>query len=115
MKSPVVSRESYEDMKAQRDDWRTRHDALTEKYHALRMEGANIPYPKAERADAPDVVTQAILARSFGNKILRKQYSELVNLRRAEGAPEDAIAAEILKGQSDFDDAVTAIGSVPVE
>ena len=109
-----VSREQFEDMRAQRDDFRQRYDTLLAQYHSLRLEGANLPYPKAEKAEI-DEVTQAIIARSFGSKLLRKQYAQLVTMRRAVGTPEHEIAAEILRGESDADDAMQSLGSVEME
>lgn len=114
MKSPLVSRESFEDMKAQRDAIQLRYDTLLAQYHSLRLEGANLPYPKAERV-AVDVVAQASVARSFGNRGLRKQYADLAAFRRAQGATEESIAAEIMQGDSEADDAIAHLGSVPVE
>ena len=110
MRSPVVSREAFEDMKAQRDDFRTRYDTLLAQYHSLRLEGANLPYPKAEKVEV-DVVAQASIRRSFGSKVLRKQYAELASMRRSQGATEEAIAEEILKGYSESDDAISMLGS----
>lgn len=97
---------------AERDEWRTRHDLLMEKYHALRMEGQNVPLPKATANKELDVVSQAIVKRSFGNKVLRRQYADLVNLRRSQDVSEDDIAAEILRGESDADEAIRTLGSV---
>ena len=114
MKSPVVSREAFDDMKAQRDDYKTRFDTLLAQYHSLRIEGANLPYPKAEKQEV-DVVSQAIIARSFGSKLLRKQYAELVQFRRSQGATEEAIAEEIKRGTSESDDAISNLGSVMPE
>ena len=114
MRSPVVSREAFEDMKAQRDDFRTRYDTLLAQYHSLRLEGANLPYPKAEKVEL-DEVAQAIIARSFGSKLLRKQYAGLVAMRRSVNVPEHEIAAEILRGESSFDEAMENLGQVTVE
>jgi len=56
-----VPREQYDDMVAQRDDWRTRHDALLEKYHALRQ--THQPPSKITRiVPTPDTATQAFQA-----------------------------------------------------
>lgn len=109
-----MSRESYEDMKAQRDAIQARYDTLLAQYHSLRLEGANLPLPKAQRAE-PDPVMQAISARSFGNRRLSKHYAELVMLRRSQGCSESAIAEEILRGESDFDAAIASLGPVPVD
>lgn len=109
MKGPFVGRESFEDMKAQRDAIQVRYDTLLAQYHSLRLEGANLPYPKAERSAPIDLVAQASIKRSFGNRALRKQYAELAALRRSEGIPEAEIAAEIERGESDFDAAVATM------
>lgn len=113
MRSPVVSRESFEDMKAQRDAALSRYDTLLAQYHSLRLEGANLPYPKAEPREL-DIVAQASVARSFGSRLLRKQYAELAALRRSQGVVEQAIADEILRGESESDEAMTELGSVPM-
>lgn len=104
-----MSREAYEDMKAQRDRLQDRFDLLLEGYQALRMQGANPASPPPEKV-TNDVVAQASIKRSFGSRALRKQYAELAALRRSQGVSEDEIAAEIMRGESGFDEEYETLG-----
>lgn len=82
-----------------------RFDDLLDKFTALRLAGATAPDAKAEPAPRaePDPVTQAMIAKAHGSAILMKQFREYVNTRRAEGAIEEEIAAEIYAGVSDME------------
>lgn len=108
MKWPWVSRADYDRLQVLRErdsetlrEERARYDALFEKYHALRVEGANIPLPAAPKAE-PSAVMQAIIAKSgrgANARILRKHYEDYVNLQRAANIPEEEIAAAIRAGE----------------
>lgn len=75
---------------------------LTDKYHDLRVAGANPALPTvAIPRKEPDVVTQAIIAKSRGSAVLRKQFADLAAQRRAEDVSEPEIAKEILAGVAD--------------
>lgn len=87
-----------------------RYADLLEKYHALRVAGANTADaapPRAERAE-PDPVTQAIIKRSGGNPLLRKHYAEYVRDQRSAGTADEDIAKSILEGQSLVDEGIPA-------
>ena len=84
-------------------DFSNRFDALLEKYHALRTQGANPAEPKPEprAAPEPDPVTQAILARAGKSQALRKHYYDFVSEQRRDGVSDDEIAHAILTGVDD--------------
>ncbi len=76
-----------------------RYDKLLDKYHALRVQGANAtPELTPIVTRPPDPVTQAILSQAGSNTLLRKHFSDFVAEQRASGVPEADIAASILKG-----------------
>lgn len=110
MRWPWVSREMYElaigDCNAKYESLRQserRYDALLDKYHALRSAGASLPEPKSEPLPAkePDIVTQAIIAKSRGNPALRKHYADYVREQRAMNVSDEDIAAGIIQGDND--------------
>lgn len=76
-----------------------RYDALLDKYHALKVSGAIDTTPQPEKP--VDVVTQAIMAKAHGHPILFRHFQTYVAERRALGTPDQDIANEIMRGQSD--------------
>lgn len=90
---------------------RARYDALLDKYHALRVAGANpaAPAPEPQAKAAPDPVTQAMIARGAGNRALMKHYAQYVTEERAKGTTEATIAANILAGET-MEDGVPGAG-----
>lgn len=123
MRWPWVSRAAYEAEVESREAWMKEavqfrvsssawaeqatalirsYDALLEKYHALKLQGAAKPEPvPALPKREPDPVTQAVIAMAQGRPALYAHYNSHVAKRRAEGAEEAEIAKEILTGVED--------------
>ncbi len=85
------------------NDERKRHDALADKYHALKLAGGAVAEPPLQRVEPkpPDLVTQAMIAKAKGSRILLKQFSEFIAEQRSLGLSEPEIAQAILDGVDD--------------
>lgn len=131
MRWPWVSRVAYDELSLfytrQIDTWRAMHaeahrhgeamlaqerashNALLEKFLALRLAGGDTAQPALPAARArtePDPVTQAIIAKAGHSLILRKHYAEYVRDERAKGTDELDIAQAIRDGHSDDEEMV---------
>jgi hypothetical protein len=89
---------------------RARYDDLLEKYHALRVSGANAPQsvglPPAQRPAKPaDEAIETVVARFGGNSRLRRQLQKYVYTERMKpDADEDKIAESVLVWRDPEDD-----------
>ena len=116
MSLPWVSREEYNVLKGIYDDamerWtdarndllteRKRYDELLEKYHALKLQGAEPVPPAAQyasRPPEPDDELKALIAEHSGGDI-RKRYIMLRQLKqdRADGVSPEEIRRSIESG-----------------
>lgn len=94
---PVVDRDLY-------DALAVRYDALLEKYHALKLQGANAPVerPKLEPA-TQDIVTAAIHARAAKVPLAARVQAvhamqAWVNEQRAAGASDNELLFDLERG-----------------
>lgn len=90
---------------------RKRFEMLSEKYHELRVSGANAPEGAKGLAIAPrpskpaDQAIETIVDRSNGNVALRRRLQRFVNLERQKpDADEDTIADRVLHWSSGEDE-----------
>jgi hypothetical protein len=90
------------------DDLRHEYAALLEKFTALRLAGAvdAPPVPPVREAAKPDPVLTAIIAKAGKSIPLRNHYISWVSQQRAASIPEEAIAKQIMQGQSDDSEGV---------
>lgn len=94
----------------ERERTQERYDALLEKYHALRVVGANPNDAKglapASRPSLPaDLAIETIVERFNGNVALRRRLQRFVNLERQKpNADEERIAHAVLHWSSEEDE-----------
>jgi len=97
---PWVSRGWAEALQKALDREIERNDRLMDRLSGLvDKAGQNVQVAPEPRL--PDVVTQAVIAKSRGIPTLYQHYGAFVAARRAIGATEESIAQEILHGVED--------------
>lgn len=80
-----------------------RFDTLLAKFLELRLAGGDVAPPKPDPIvrKEPDPVTQAIIAKARGSRLLFKQFGEFAAEQRLQDVSETDIAAAIIAGIED--------------
>lgn len=99
---------AYEDLRKDAAAERARHDALLEKYHALRAAGASPPPPALTPAPRPsqpsDLAIEEVVERFGGSARLRRRLQKEQGKMRAGGDDEATIAHAIKHWRDPEDD-----------
>lgn len=88
---------------------RVERDAVLDKYHALKLQGASTPEPKPTlERPTYDPVMGAITAKAGGDRRLRATMSRQAMSDRALGVPEQEIIQRIEQGVTLEDEGIPA-------
>lgn len=99
---PFVTRGRYDDAIERLKHTAARYDELFDRYHMLKLQGANVPDPKPVLAKKePDPVMQAISNVAGNNPALRVMMVQQAIQDRNHGMADDQIVLNIERGIPD--------------